>query len=356
MPGMDAILIVGTGRCGSTLLSKMLNGHPDVLSLSEFFMSLQPGAFPAGSLTGAEFWDLLSRPRPGPSLLIRHGLQPEEMLYPIDGDGRFSGGVPVPPVCVAALPLLSDDPDALYAELEGAVPGFPAGPVSDHYRRFFDLLADKLGKRVVVERSGGSLSCLAEMRAVLPEARVVHVVRDGQRCALSMREHEAYRIWQIGRMFERKLGVNPYRFEGGYAVEDVPQELQPLLPERFDREAYLSFPIPAHEFGLQWSTLIIHALPVLKAIPPDRLMTVRYEDLTERPRETLAALREFAGLADPHDAWLDAETARVRPARPRSAGEALPADEARRLAKATAIATRYLDRFAARRASAGAAR
>ena len=29
--------VVGTGRCGSTMLSNMLRGHPHVLSWSEFF-------------------------------------------------------------------------------------------------------------------------------------------------------------------------------------------------------------------------------------------------------------------------------------------------------------------------------
>ena len=32
--------IVGTGRCGSTMLSNMLREHPKVLSLSEFLPSL----------------------------------------------------------------------------------------------------------------------------------------------------------------------------------------------------------------------------------------------------------------------------------------------------------------------------
>ena len=33
--------IVGSGRCGSTLLSRMLSHHPQLLSLFEFFTGLE---------------------------------------------------------------------------------------------------------------------------------------------------------------------------------------------------------------------------------------------------------------------------------------------------------------------------
>ncbi len=32
--------VVGSGRCGSTLLSRMLDAHPDVVSIFEFFTGL----------------------------------------------------------------------------------------------------------------------------------------------------------------------------------------------------------------------------------------------------------------------------------------------------------------------------
>ena len=50
--GFHQAFVVGTGRCGSTLVSNMLNLHKEVLSLSEFFAfitdlgTLIPEAFP----------------------------------------------------------------------------------------------------------------------------------------------------------------------------------------------------------------------------------------------------------------------------------------------------------------------
>jgi hypothetical protein len=34
---LPPVFVVGTGRCGSTLVSNILRAHPGVLSLSEFF-------------------------------------------------------------------------------------------------------------------------------------------------------------------------------------------------------------------------------------------------------------------------------------------------------------------------------
>ena len=53
--------IVGTGRCGSTLLSRMLGENPETLSIFELLNGLDPSRrFQAEPMTGHEFADLLS--------------------------------------------------------------------------------------------------------------------------------------------------------------------------------------------------------------------------------------------------------------------------------------------------------
>jgi hypothetical protein len=42
---MPPVFIVGTGRCGSTMMSNVVRLHPRLLSLSEFFTSLAGRAF-----------------------------------------------------------------------------------------------------------------------------------------------------------------------------------------------------------------------------------------------------------------------------------------------------------------------
>lgn len=71
-------IVLGTGRCGSTMLSDVVNEHRKVLSLSEFFACLDPLGFADGELDGPEFWKLLSAPRLKPNTLMRKGVMVPE--------------------------------------------------------------------------------------------------------------------------------------------------------------------------------------------------------------------------------------------------------------------------------------
>src|SRR5580658_3590333 len=62
-------IVLGTGRCGSTMLSHLLAMHPEVLSMSEFWNCFEEYAdefareantvLPGHDMTGAEFWGRL---------------------------------------------------------------------------------------------------------------------------------------------------------------------------------------------------------------------------------------------------------------------------------------------------------
>jgi hypothetical protein len=100
MSGPPPVLVVGTGRCGSTLVSEMMRAHPEVLSLSELFSfvtdlgSLIPQAFVAEPVPGAEFWRVMATCYPRENLLLRHGLRMEEVTYPFER-GRHRWGATV---------------------------------------------------------------------------------------------------------------------------------------------------------------------------------------------------------------------------------------------------------------------
>src|SRR3984893_12524358 len=76
--------VVGTGRCGSTLLSRLLREHPDVLAMSEFFSTLRiaaaagPARFPTDDMDGAQLWRLLASPFPMLDAMISDGLRTSE--------------------------------------------------------------------------------------------------------------------------------------------------------------------------------------------------------------------------------------------------------------------------------------
>ena len=51
------VFILSTGRCGSTMVSNILNRHPQVLSLSEFISYIGIRSLSRRRPTGAWMWD-----------------------------------------------------------------------------------------------------------------------------------------------------------------------------------------------------------------------------------------------------------------------------------------------------------
>jgi len=302
-------VVVGTGRCGSTLLSHILHQHPDVLSMSEFFgIARLAGAsgrsgFPAGELDGAELWRLLARPFPMLDAMLTAGLATPEMLYPV-GRGRFEPASGIPLVSHFTLPLLSDDPDALFDELAAEVVTWPRRPAAAQYLALFGYLAGRLGRRVVVERSAASLTLIGTLREQFPDARLVHMYRDGPDCALSMSRHPVYR--------REILALGALRATGLPAGSTLAQ-IDAALPERFrgmicppyDAARLMTHPIPVPVFARDhWSPQIRAGVAALRSLPPGCWTQLRYEDLLRDPAARLTDLAGFIGIDAPAS-WLD---------------------------------------------------
>ncbi len=77
--------VVGTGRCGSTLLSRMLAQQPSLLSVFEFFNGLDmTKRFSETPVDGAAFAALLSQEHPIVTMVLSRGYKVEEITYPFD--------------------------------------------------------------------------------------------------------------------------------------------------------------------------------------------------------------------------------------------------------------------------------
>src|SRR3954451_21631348 len=90
---VELTFVVGTGRCDSTVLSRLLREHPDVLSMSEFFSTLRiaagcgPAGFPVDHMDSAQAWRLLRSLFPMLDAMNSDVPRTSEMLFP--GHGRF---------------------------------------------------------------------------------------------------------------------------------------------------------------------------------------------------------------------------------------------------------------------------
>jgi putative sulfotransferase len=336
------VFITGTGRCGSTLLSGLLSRHPEILSLSEFFVMISDmghnrgGLFPEREVDADYFRDLLSVPGPFLAASLRAQVIPDEYLYLRRHPRRFAD-TEVPPALLVALCLLADDPEALFDEMGEHVRDFPPARTDIHFRRLIGWLKKRLGRHISVERSASSISEMGTYTQVFPDAKVVHIVRDGRACALSMSRQANFRLMYVHRHLNQLLGYNPYETGNRSGAERLPEQWRALLPESFSRDVFRELEIPASYFGDFWSGQIAAGVPALRGLAPGQLLTIRYEDLVDFPERTLSGLIDFIGGhqqgPDRIDSeWVTACAATMRPWRP--VWNELPEDELTALEKA----------------------
>ena len=211
------VFVIGTGRCGSTLLSNMLRQHPQILSLSELFSFVSDlgcaiaDAFPEGHVSGPQLWAILAAQLPRQNLMLKHDVAMPEVLYRWqDGNSRFNAQTGVPAISQVCLPHLSDTPDTLFEQLQELVCSLPPAPIGVQYQRVFAWLAEQQGAPVWIERSGGGLRIVARLMQHFPNARFIHIVRNGSDTALSMSQHLGFRFVFAAFQLLEVLGVDPY--------------------------------------------------------------------------------------------------------------------------------------------------
>jgi hypothetical protein len=196
--------------------------------------------------------------------------------------------------------MLTDDPDALFDKMAADVQKWPRRLAADQFRAVFQWLADATGRRVAVERSGGSVRMIGQMRRNFPEARFVHIYRNGADCAVSMSRHASFRL----------LGINmdAMMLIGDSASPDaLPEQFEGVLAPPYDAERFNNYELPLPFFGQIWSTMICEGMSALSELPAGIWMGLKYEDLLADPAAELTRLAEFLGVPARPD-WLSMTT------------------------------------------------
>ena len=313
--GNCPIIVLCSGRCGSTMLSNIMNSHPDVLSISEFFTFHSIALFSRWRITGDGMWKILTRQ----PQLVRYLLREDynELLYPFDDPASRFTRRSVPPILCITLPHLTDDYEKLFDDMEPIVRNFPRQSPADHCRSLFAWLCERFDRAVWVERSGGSSMYASRLMYRFPEAKIINMYRDGRETAISMFHHHPFRGIALYILALQKRGYDPLKVEAKRSEfwDSTALRLQPLK--------YLSrFPIPmsadrlqVQHFGALWSQMVEASQNFLQNYPSERILNVRFEDLQQNAEREVRRIVRFISPDLDNEDWVRNASGIPRPTR-----------------------------------------
>ena len=137
----------------------------------------------------------------------------------------------------------------------------------------------KTGKRMVGDKSPLlTPDTIKEVREIYPEARVIHIIRDGRDVAVSAVHHS----WNFGKRKNAEVLARREAYRGN------PEELRKKGESMFAGDLLRKL---AAEWGARVGKTVEDGPTLLGA----NYSEVRYEDLLERPEEEVGRLLEFLG-------------------------------------------------------------
>ncbi|MGD2076603.1 MAG: sulfotransferase [Gammaproteobacteria bacterium] len=243
---MNICFVVGTGRCGSSLINEIIARHPETAFVTNIDNGV-PRLNLKGRWNNALFRTPLGRLTRNPSLIK---FAPSE-----------------------AFELISKQVSSIYANSSRDLEAADVTPWLE--RRFTQFFCERhriQGKPLFLHKYTG-WSRIGFFNRIFPQARFLHIVRDGRAVAnswLQMPWWGGYRgpeNWLWGELTE------PYKDEwlnsGGSYVR-LAAIAWKLLMDSYERGA--------------------------AQLPADRYMLIRYEDFVARPQETMERVLPFLHL------------------------------------------------------------
>lgn len=252
---MRPLFLMGTGRCGSTLIHRLLGHHPDVGFVSILDERLPPYRRLNGRLNGLAYRASASASRATGGRLpfvevARRAFSPAE-----------------------AYGLLTESVSPLIAApLRDLTPEDASPWVGHRLRSLVEERATAQRVPVFMHKLTG-WPRMSFLHTVFPEARFVYIVRDGRAVANSLLQVE----WWRGA-----LGPDGWTFGP--------------LPEAYAAEWEDSKRSFAMLAAIEWMILLDAYEEACRVVPADARMEVRYEDFVQSPREHLEQIVTFAGL------------------------------------------------------------
>ena len=168
-------------------------------------------------------------------------------------------------------------------------------------------LLRRFGRDVWVERSGGTLLQAARLLTEFPEARVIHIYRDGRDTAISMSRHHPFRVIVATLRAQQRWGIDALRSNApGNRWDRLSPWLVPVSNALFPPRRLPFDQLELADFGRFWSRMIARGQVQFQRLPPDRFLAVKFEDVAAEPEKGLRRIIRFIAPELEDEGWLRA--------------------------------------------------
>lgn len=299
--------IAATGRCGSTITSKLLMFHPDACVPKDMLSGIGQRAYTREKVSGKGLATLLSSDISLQDLWLSRGMTIEEVPYRLTEAEKRRPRFTIPGILLAAMPYVANRPDALherdkakalYEEVLDWARQQPTDYVSVHYPNLFRFLLAKTNKQVLIN-CGGEVD-----PEIFPNPRVCWIHRDGPENALSYSKHTHFRLLMS------YLADPPSQEELQAAVDHANPD-DPNDPVRYRLRDDAPRLLEMH--ARSWCTAVAKHYRSLQHIQPSEYMEMRFEHLAEDPKDYIKTIANFFQLPDRGDGWIDQAMKILRP-------------------------------------------
>jgi LPS sulfotransferase NodH len=245
--------IVGTGRCGSTLLQRMMNSHPELYVFPETHWIPKMYEWFGSSVARTE------------------------LLLDIVRRTKHVNGTPAMEFSEQHLRAIADAP----AEMS----------VSEFCDFLGEIFAREAGKRIWADKTPDYGWFMATLQSLWPDCKFIHLIRDGSAVVHSMSHHPGYRALVAAN----EINWSPLSFNNYYSV----------VAER---------ELPLKAFVDLWYLRLMRTWDEAKRLRPGTYLEIRYETLVRDPVAVLESIRAFLAL-DAAPSWIEQATDLIDPRR-----------------------------------------
>ncbi len=175
---------------------------------------------------------------------------------------------------------------------------------TDFVRNWFTGFSKRQGNKIVVEKTCNNCLRVDYVRTILPDARFIHIVRDGRGAIESAHrqwEHTPERTYYLQKLknidYVEAVRQMPYylhyhqkrkRWFNGKKPTKGPRF--PGIDEALEDNDYLTV------CALQWQACVRSTHQALQHLPENQSLTVAYEDLVTTPEVAVKRMFEWLGL------------------------------------------------------------